>query len=145
MGLLLTVRGTAGNYRIKVAIWEFGGFFYRAYVYLVPPGMDRDLARRSFISVGGATLQEVLGATEAQVRSTAGMPVRNLEVRAALGNRELEALAREVIAPLSDRPKPRSRRPSAAPSEPSRLQLEDQASLRAVSVELAVGAEQPAL
>ena len=145
MGLLVTVRGTAGNYRIKAAIWEFGGFFYRAYVYVVPAGMQRDLARRSFVSLGGATLQEVLGATEARVRSTVGMPVRNLEVRAALRNRELEALARDVISPASDRPKPRSRRPSAAPSEPSRSQLEDQASLRAVSVELAVGAEQPAL
>ena len=145
MGLVVTVRGNAGTYRVRAAIWEFGGFFYRAYVYLVPPGMHRDLARRSFVSVSGATLQEVLGATEARVRATSGMPVRNLEVRAALRNRELEALVRDVISPAGDRPKPRSRRPSAAPSEASRSQLEDQASLRAVRVELAVGAEQPAL
>ena len=127
MGLLVTVRGTAGNYRIRAAIWEFGGFFYRAYVYLVPPGMDRDLARRSFISVGGATLQEVLGATEARVRATAGIPMRNLEVRAALRNRELEALARDVIAPASDRPNPRRKRDAGITPSPFVVSSADQA------------------
>src|SRR5215475_10469140 len=113
MGLVVTVRGNAGTYRVRAAIWEFGGFSYRAYVYLVPAGMRRDLARRSFVSVGGATLQEVLGATEARVRATAGIPMRNLEVRAALRNRDLEALARDVIAPANDRPKPCRKRDAA--------------------------------
>jgi hypothetical protein len=118
MGLLVTLRGDAGNYRIKAAIWELGGFSYRAYVYLVPAGGERDLPSRWLVSVGGATLQEVLGATEARVTSTAGMPVRKLEVRAALRNRELEALARRVIAPASDHPKPRRSRDARITTRP---------------------------
>ncbi|HKC44822.1 MAG TPA: hypothetical protein VKC64_13425 [Burkholderiales bacterium] len=127
MGLLVTLRGTAGNYRVKAAIWELGGFCYRAYVYLAPAGMRRELARRSFVSVGGATLQEVLGATEARVRATAGIPMRNLEVRAALRNRELEALARDVIAPASDRPNPRRKRDAGITPSPFVVSSADQA------------------
>ena len=128
MGLLVTLRGTAGNYRVKAAIWELGGFCYRAYVYLAPAGMRRDLARRSFVSVGGATLQEVLGATEARVRAAAGRPMRNLEVRAALRNRELEALARDVmIAPASDRPNPRRKRDAGTTPRPSAVPRADEA------------------
>ena len=83
MAMLITLRGDAGNYRIKGAIWELGGFAYRAYVHLVPAAPRPGLPRR-VVSVGGASLQEVLSAAEARVRSTVGRPVENLEVRAAL-------------------------------------------------------------
>jgi hypothetical protein len=85
MGLLAIVRGDAGNYRIKGAIWELGSFSYRAYVHLVPAASRLDLPR-SVVSVGGATLQELLDATTARVTTTIGRPVEKLEVRAVLRN-----------------------------------------------------------
>jgi hypothetical protein len=83
MGLLVTLRGDAGNYRIKGAIWELGAASYRAYVHLVPAAARGELAQ-SVLSVGGPTLQEVLDAAAARVRTTAGTPVENLRVHAAL-------------------------------------------------------------
>lgn len=85
MGLLAHVRGNAGNYRIKGAIWELGAFSYRAYVHLVPAASRFDLSR-SVVSVGGVTLQEVLDAATARVMTTIGRPVEELEVRAAVRN-----------------------------------------------------------
>lgn len=85
MGLLVTLRGHAGNYRIKGAIWELGASSYRAYVHLVPAISHRELAQ-SVVSVGGPTLQEVLDAATARVRTTAGTPVEDLRVHAALRN-----------------------------------------------------------
>jgi len=89
MTMLVTLRGDAGNYRIKGAIWELGDFAYRAYVHLVPAPPRVDLPR-AVVSVGGATLQEVLSSAEARVKSTVGRPVENLEVRAA--SREPESI-----------------------------------------------------
>lgn len=80
MAMKALLRGEAGNYRIRGAIWELGSSSYRAYVHLVPGVLRPDLPR-FVVSVGGATLQEVLGAAKARVRSTVGMPVEELEVR----------------------------------------------------------------
>jgi hypothetical protein len=80
MSLRAELRGDAGNYRISGAIWELGSSFYRAYVHLVPSTPRPDLPR-SVVSADGMTLQEVLGATKARVKSTVGMPVEKLEVR----------------------------------------------------------------
>jgi len=83
MALLVTLRGDAGNYRIKGAIWELGASSYRAYVHLVPSARRRELAQ-SVVSVGGPTLQKVLDTAVARVRTTTGTPVENLMVVAAL-------------------------------------------------------------
>lgn len=82
MAMKALLRGDAGDYQIRGAIWELGSASYRAYVHLVPGALRPDLPR-SVVSAGGATLQEVLGAAKAQVKSTVGRPVENLEVRAA--------------------------------------------------------------
>jgi hypothetical protein len=82
MAMKALLQGDAGNYRIRGAIWELSSSSYRAYVHLVPATLRPDLPR-SVVSVGGATLQEVLGAARARVKSTVGRPVENLEVRAA--------------------------------------------------------------
>jgi hypothetical protein len=73
------LQGNAGNYRIRGAIWELGSFAYRAYVHLVPATPRPDLSR-SVVSADGMTLQEVLGAAKARVKSTVGTPVERLEV-----------------------------------------------------------------
>jgi hypothetical protein len=80
MAIKALLRGDAGNYQIRGAIWELGSSSYRAYVHLVPGALRPDLPR-SVVSVGGATLQEVLGAAKARVKSTVGTPVEELEVR----------------------------------------------------------------
>jgi len=90
MGLLVILRGDAGNYRVKGTIWELGAFSYRAYVHLVPAASRGHLSR-SILSVGGVTLQEVLNAATARVRTTIGTPVEKLELRAALRNSETRA------------------------------------------------------
>ena len=72
------LRGDAGYYRVQGAIWALGPSAYRAYVHLIPPTPHRDL----FMSVNAATMQEALGAAEAQVIATTGAPVKNLKVRA---------------------------------------------------------------
>jgi hypothetical protein len=90
VGLLAVLKGDAGSYRIKGAIWELGAFSYRAYVHLVPAASDPNLSR-SVVSVGGVTLQEVLDAATARVRTTVGRPVEKLEIRAALRNSETRA------------------------------------------------------
>ena len=81
------LQGNAGNYRIRGAIWDLGSFAYRAYVHLVPPTRRPDLSR-SVVSADGMTMQEVLGAAKAQVKSTVGTPVERLEVRAVPRNSE---------------------------------------------------------
>jgi hypothetical protein len=80
MGLLATLRGDAGNYQIKGAIWELGASSYRAYVHLVPAAPDRNLPG-SVVSVDGPSVQEVLDAATARVKTTAGTQVQNLKVR----------------------------------------------------------------
>src|SRR5262245_7455509 len=79
MAMKALLQGTAGSYRIRGAIWSLGSFPYRAYVHLVPPEHDPDLPQ-SVVQAEGTTLQEVLGATTAQVKSTLGKPVEKLEV-----------------------------------------------------------------
>jgi hypothetical protein len=80
MAIKALLRGDAGNYRIRGAVWELGSSYYRAYVHLVPSALRPNLPR--FVgSVGGATLREVLGAAKARVMSTVGTRVEGLEVR----------------------------------------------------------------
>jgi hypothetical protein len=73
------LQGNAGNYRIRGTIWDLGSFAYRAYVHLVPVAFRPDLPR-SVLSADGMTLQEVLGAARARVKSTIGTPVERLEL-----------------------------------------------------------------
>ena len=80
MAMKALLRGDAGHYRIRGAILELGSSSYRAYVHLLPGALRADLPRFVF-SVGGATLQEVLDAAKARVRSTVGTIVEELEVR----------------------------------------------------------------
>jgi len=87
MAMKALLQGNAGNYRIRGAIWELGSFAYRAYVHLVPATPRPDLSR-SVVSADGMTLQEVLGAAKARVKSTVGTPVERLEVRAVPRNSE---------------------------------------------------------
>jgi hypothetical protein len=79
MAIKALLQGTAGTYRIRGAVWEMGTSAYRAYVHLVPAARHSGLSR-SVVSAEGTTLQQVLGATQAQVRSTVGSAVENLEV-----------------------------------------------------------------
>jgi hypothetical protein len=67
------LQGSAGNYRIRGAIWELGSFAYRAYVHVIPTVPRSNLSRRA-LSADGMTLQEVLGAAKARVNSTIGTP-----------------------------------------------------------------------
>ena len=73
------LRGNAGNYRIRGAIWELGSFAYRAYVHLVPTVAPSNLSRW-VVSADGMSMQEVLGAAKARVKSTVGTRVERLEV-----------------------------------------------------------------
>ena len=84
MGLIVTLTGDAGKYLIRGAIWELGASSYRAYVHLVPPGPRLDLVQSavSVVSVTGPSLEKVLDAAIAQVMTTVGAPVQNLDVRA---------------------------------------------------------------
>jgi hypothetical protein len=79
MAMRALLQGNAGSYQIRGAIWELGSFAYRACLHLVPagPALDRS---RSVVSADGMTLQEVIGAAKAQVKSTIGTPVERLEV-----------------------------------------------------------------
>src|SRR5262245_20815009 len=79
MTMKALLQGNAGNYRIRGAIWSLGSFPYRAYVQLVPPKHHPDLPQ-SVLQAEGMTLQEVLGATKMQVKSTVGKPVEKLEL-----------------------------------------------------------------
>jgi hypothetical protein len=87
MGLSAELTGDAGNYRIRGAIWELGASNYRAYVHLFPLTPRPNLSR-SVVSADGMTLQEVVGAAKAQVKSTVGVPVERLEVRTVLRTSE---------------------------------------------------------
>ena len=87
MGLSAALAGDAGNYRIIGAVWELGPSNYRAYVHVFPATPRPDLSR-SVVSADGMTLQEVVGAAKAQVKSTVGTPVERLEVRAVPRNSE---------------------------------------------------------
>jgi hypothetical protein len=82
MAIKALLQGNAGNYQIRGTILELGSFAYRAYVHLVPATPRPDLPR-SVVWADGMTLQEVLGAAKAQVKSTIGTPVERLEVRTA--------------------------------------------------------------
>jgi hypothetical protein len=73
------LQGNAGTYRIRGTIWELGSFAYRAYLHLVPTVARSNLSRR-VVSADGMSLQEVLGAAKARVKSTVGTPVESLEV-----------------------------------------------------------------
>ena len=79
MAMKALLEGSAGNYRIRGAIWELGSFAYRAYLHLVPAGRRPKLAG-PVVSVDGMSVQEVLGAAKEQVKSTTGAPVEKLEV-----------------------------------------------------------------
>ena len=73
------LKGWAGNYRIRGAIWGLGHFAYRAYLHLLPTRRRPDLSR-SVVSADGMTMQEVLGAAKVQVASTVGASVEKLDV-----------------------------------------------------------------
>jgi hypothetical protein len=79
MAMKALLQGSAGNYRIRGAIWDLGSFAYRAYVHLIPATSRPDLFP-GVVSADGMTLQEVLGAAKARVKSTLGTPVERLEV-----------------------------------------------------------------
>ena len=82
MAIKALLQGNAGNYQIRGTILELGSLDYRAYVHLIPATPRPDLSR-SVVSADGMTLQEVLGAAKAQVKSTIGTPVERLEIRTA--------------------------------------------------------------
>lgn len=79
MAIKALLHGNAGTYRVRGAIWELGSSVYRAYVHLVPVATHSRLSP-SVLSAEGTTLQQVLGATQAQVKSTVGSAMENLEV-----------------------------------------------------------------
>jgi hypothetical protein len=79
MAMRALLQGNAGANRIRGALWELGSSTYRAYVHLVP-ATPRSGQRRSVLSAEGATLEQALGATEAQVESAVGHRVEHLEV-----------------------------------------------------------------
>jgi|SRR5262245_4113168 len=79
MPMKALLEGNAGTYRLHGAIWELGASAYRAYVHLVPVGKSARRSR-SVVSAEGSTLQHVLGAAQAQVKSAVGSPVKDLEV-----------------------------------------------------------------
>ena len=79
MAIKALLQGRAGTYQVRGAIWELGSSAYRAYVHLKPTSPHSGLSR-SVVSAAGATLQEVLGATRAQVKSTVGSAMEDLEV-----------------------------------------------------------------
>jgi hypothetical protein len=83
MGLRAELAGDAGSYRLRGTVWELGSSNYRAYVHVFPAIPRRDLSP-SVLSADGMTLQEVVGAAKAQVKSTVGTPVERLEVRTVL-------------------------------------------------------------
>jgi hypothetical protein len=73
------LQGSARNYRIRGAIWDLGSFAYRAYVHVVPT-VPRSNLRRWVLAADGTTMQEVLGAAKARVKSTVGTPVETFEL-----------------------------------------------------------------
>ena len=79
MAMKALLHGNAGPYQLRGAIWEIGSSAFRAYVHLVPAGPRSGLSG-SVVTAEGTTLQEVLGATEAHVRSTVGRTVESLEM-----------------------------------------------------------------
>lgn len=79
MAMKALLQGNAGNYRVRGAVWSLGSLPYRAYIHLIPKKHHPDLPQ-SFLRAEGMTLQEVLGATKAQVKSTVGKPVENLDL-----------------------------------------------------------------
>ena len=79
MAMKALLQGNAGNYRLRGAIWSLGSLPYRAYIHLVPKKHHPDLPQ-AFLRAEGMTLQEILGATKAQVKSTVGDPVENLDL-----------------------------------------------------------------
>ncbi len=79
MAVKARLQGKAGNYRFRGAVWELGSFAYRAYVHLIPVRFRPDLSR-SVLSADGMTMQEVLGAAKARVKSTVGTPVETFQL-----------------------------------------------------------------
>ena len=79
MAIKALLQGNAGNYRIRGAIWDLGSFAYRAYLHLIPATSRPDLPQ-GVVSADGMTLQEVLGAAKARVKSTVGAHVEGLEI-----------------------------------------------------------------
>ena len=73
------LQGTAGNYRLRGAIWQLSPLAYRAYVRLVPPKPPAVHSRLG-VFVDGVTLQEVLGAAKERVKAAIGTPVEMFEV-----------------------------------------------------------------
>lgn len=79
MAMKALLRGHAGAYKIRGTIWEFGSSAYRAYVHLVPAAAH-SRGSGSVLCAQGATLQQVLDATQARVGSTVGRSVERLEI-----------------------------------------------------------------
>jgi hypothetical protein len=73
------LRGNAGHYQIRGTIWELGSFAYRAYVHLIPT-VARPPLSQWVVSADGMSLNEVIGATKAQVTSKTGATVNTLEL-----------------------------------------------------------------
>jgi hypothetical protein len=78
MAVKARLQGKAGDYRFRGAVWDLGSFAYRAYVHLIPVRFRPDLSR-SVLSADGMTMQEVLSAAKARVKSTVGTPVETFE------------------------------------------------------------------
>jgi len=82
-GLIVTFTGDAGKHLVRGAIWELGASAYRAYVHVVPPGLDSSRSVPLVVSVNGPTLRKALDAAIARVMTTTGMLVQNIQVHAA--------------------------------------------------------------
>jgi hypothetical protein len=79
MAIKAMLRGRAGTYQIRGTVWELGSAAYRAYVHLVPAA-SHSRGSGSVLCAQGATLQQVLDATQARVGSTVGRAVERLEI-----------------------------------------------------------------
>ena len=79
MAVKARLQGKAGDYRFRGAVWQVGSFAYRAAVQLIPVSFRPDLSR-SVLSAEGMTMQEVLSAAKARVKSTVGAPVEMFEL-----------------------------------------------------------------
>jgi hypothetical protein len=86
MAVKARLQGKAGDYRFRGAVWDLGSFAYRAYVHLIPVRFRPDLSR-SVLSADGMTMQEVLSAAKARVKSTVGTPVETFELSSPAGHR----------------------------------------------------------
>ena len=87
MAMKARLQGNAGNYRFRGAVWELGSFALRAYVHLIPK-VARSHLHRTILSADGMTMQEVVGAAKARVKSMVGSPVEWFELAPSVAHRQ---------------------------------------------------------